>query len=198
LCNFSTKFHSSNLIIVLTFPFLLACTLPTAPCTSKASSRLQRPQLQTPPSTNETDQSHSHTVNIPERHYPYFTSCLIHSFIQNFITNHFYSRNLSLNPMWPIITQAVRRRLFIAGPRVHLLATCPENRGTASDFPQCLLCFLHLIIPSLVHPPPLTWSGSTRPLARGLNFWRPFRRLRGTSVKLYQRSHQQHRFFGLR
>lgn len=80
LCNFSTKFHSTNLIIVLTFPFLLACALPTAPCTSKASSRLRRLQLQTPPFTNQTDQSHSHSVTIPESNYSYFTSYFIHSF----------------------------------------------------------------------------------------------------------------------
>lgn len=80
LCNLSTKFRSSNLIIVLTFPFLLSCTLPTAPCTSRASSRLRRPQLQTPPFTNQTDQSHNHSVTFPERNYPYFTSYLIHSF----------------------------------------------------------------------------------------------------------------------
>jgi hypothetical protein len=78
LCNFSIKFHSSNLIIVLTFPFLLACTLPTTPCTSEASSRLRWPQLQTPPSNNETDQSHSY-CHYSRTNYPYFASYLIHS-----------------------------------------------------------------------------------------------------------------------
>jgi hypothetical protein len=89
LCNFSTKFHFSNLIIVLTFPFLLACTLPTAPCTSKALSRLQRPQLQTPPSTNGKDQSHSHSVTIPESNYSYLASYLIHSqYYNELFLNH--------------------------------------------------------------------------------------------------------------
>jgi hypothetical protein len=60
---------------------------------------------------------------------------LLHSFVYSFITNHFYSISLSSKPIWPIISQAVRRSLFISGPKVQLLAIYPETRGTASDFP---------------------------------------------------------------
>ena len=63
------------------------------------------------------------------------------SFIHNPIRNHFYIISLSLKPIWPIVTQAVRRRLFIARPRFQLLATRPETRGNTSDFLQSLLCF---------------------------------------------------------
>ena len=109
-CNFSTKFHSSNLIIVLTFPFPLACTLPNAPV----------PSLTPPvPSLTPPVPAKRHPVcdalSFKPRHLP--TRWINHaatqslfqiasiptlpvtSFIHNLITNHFYSKSLSLKPI---------------------------------------------------------------------------------------------------
>jgi len=59
---------------------------------------------------------------------------LPHSFVHNFITNHFCSVSPSLKPICTTVSQVVRRCVFIAGSRVQLLAICPETCGTASDF----------------------------------------------------------------
>jgi len=97
LCNFSTKFHSSNLIIVLTFPFLL-CLYPPYPPSIPAKRLPVCDALSFKPRHPPTRRiNHTLTLSLFQNAtIPSLPYQLPHSFIHCFMTNHFYSINLSL------------------------------------------------------------------------------------------------------